>query len=177
MLYIKNNKQYALKFVVVRENREVPFVFDCFRRYRDTGNIVTTGVTPLNEGDFDYLYKNVPAFKKAFDTGMLSKTTESGATQVANQITALEKENEVLKQELVRQKEEMASLVPEDVQKLQEENNNMKKELEALKKKQKKQEEKQKQEEKKEEEKKEEEKKEEKKEEKAETQIDSSENF
>ena len=40
----------------------------------------------------------------------------------------LEKENEVLKQELAKQKEEMASLVPEDLQKLQEENNNMKKE-------------------------------------------------
>ena len=158
MLYIKNNKQYALKFVVVKEGREVSYIFDCFRRYRDTGNIVTTGVTPLIEGDFDFLYKNVTAFKKAFDTGMLSKTKESGATQVANQITALEKENEVLKQELAKQKEEMASLVPEDLQKLQEENSNMKKELEALKKKQKKQEEKQKRE-------------------NEETQIDSSENF
>lgn len=134
MLYIKNKMQYAVKFKVEKENKIQEFVFDCKRIYRDTGNIATTGVTPISEKDFKLLYDEVEIFKKLFDSGKLVKTKESGATQVANKIDSLEKENEVLKKELEKQKEVNAKTFNEDVIKLQEENASMKAELEALKK-------------------------------------------
>lgn len=134
MLYIKNKMQYAIQLKVENQGTIQEFVFDCKRIYRDTGNIATTGVTPISENDFKMLYSSVPAFKKLFDSGKLVKTKESGATQVANKIDALEKENEVLKKELEKQREDNAKAISEDVIKLQEENASMKAELEALKK-------------------------------------------
>ena len=62
MIYVKNNEKYALSFNVTKDSRETRYSFDCRRIYQDTGNIATTGVTPIDEADFDWLYANCKQF-------------------------------------------------------------------------------------------------------------------
>lgn len=100
MFYIKNNTEIALGFVLTKNGREQRFDFDCLRMYSDTGNIATTGVTPIAEDDFDALYKENRAFKKAFDKGELVKTEAMASTSDAIKISNLEKENTILKAKL-----------------------------------------------------------------------------
>lgn len=134
MLYVKNNEKYALSFTVEKEGREEKFVFDCRRIYTDTGNIATTGVTPVAEKDFDLLYKENKQFKAHVDEGLLEKTKESGATSVAGKMNDLEKENRVLKEQLAQKTKEASMATSEELSKMKDENASLKAQLEALKK-------------------------------------------
>ena len=100
MKYIKNKLEYAVTFKAEKGGRETPFTFDCFRVYQDTGNVATTGVTPIPEGDYDLLYRNCRPFKDFVDTGKLVLTSKAEANSVAGKIDDLSKENEALKKEL-----------------------------------------------------------------------------
>lgn len=134
MIYVKNNMKYAVMFKAVKNNREVKFEFDCQRIYKDTGNIATTGVTPISEEDYKLLYETVKPFKNHIDKGYLEKTKTSGATSVANKMTALEKENETLKKQLEEKTKEASTATSEENKKLADENASLKAQLEALKK-------------------------------------------
>lgn len=133
MLYIKNNVKYPLAFKIMKNGKEEKIVFDCLRIFQDTGNIATTGVTPISEEDFDELYK-VKVFKDHVDKGLLVKTKEQGATTVANKMDSLEKENEVLRKQLEEKTKEASMATSEELEKTKEENASLKKQLEALKK-------------------------------------------
>ena len=137
MLYIKNNVKYPLAFKIVKNGKEEKIVFDCLRIFQDTGNIATTGVTPISEEDFEELYK-VKVFKDHIDKGLLVKTKEQGATTVANKMDSLEKENEVLRKQLEEKTKEASMATSEELEKTKEENASLKKQLEALKKEKKK---------------------------------------
>lgn len=134
MIYVKNNLDYAVMFKAVKNGREVKFDFGCCRIYKDTGNIATTGVTPISEEDFKLLYETHKPFKNHIDKGYLEKTKTSGATSVANKMTALEKENEALKAQLAEKTKEASTATSEETKKLADENASLKAELEALKK-------------------------------------------
>lgn len=133
MLYIKNNVKYPLAFKITKNGKEEKIVFDCLRIFQDTGNIATTGVTPISEEDFDELYK-VKVFKDHIDKGLLVKTKKEGATSVANKMDSLEKENEVLRKQLEEKTKEVANATSDELEKTKEENESLKKQLEALKK-------------------------------------------
>lgn len=135
MTYLKNNRDYSCSFKINKDGKQQEFVFDCRRIYTDTGNIATTGVTPIEDADFNWLYENVKQFKKLVDTGLFAKTKESGVTEVSNRLTSLEKENEVLKSELEKKTAEAAKASSEELDKAKEENASLKAQLEALKKK------------------------------------------
>lgn len=137
MLYIKNNVKYPLAFKIMKNGKEEKIVFDCLRIFQDTGNIATTGVTPISEEDFDELYK-VKVFKDHVDKGLLVKTKEQGATTIANKMDSLEKENEVLRKQLEEKTKEASMATNEELEKTKEENASLKKQLEALKKEKKK---------------------------------------
>lgn len=132
MLYIKNKMKYPVLFKTVKNDREESFVFDCRRVYKDTGNIVTTGVTPISEEDYKRLYENSKVFKDHIDKDYLAITKESGVTESANKMTALEKENEALKKQLAEKEASTAS--SEELEKTRAENESLKAQLEALKK-------------------------------------------
>lgn len=138
MLYIKNNMKYAVAFKAKKNNREVKFDFDCLRIFKDTGNIATTGVTPIAEEDYELLYKESPVFKDHVDKGFLTKTKETGATSVAGKIDSLEKENEVLKKQLAEKTKEASTATTEELTEAKAENESLKAQLESLKKKNKK---------------------------------------
>lgn len=132
MKYVKNNLDYAVAFTVVKDGREKKFVFDCYRAYTDTGNVVTTGVTDIEENDYNFLYENCKQFKQFIDKGFLSITKENGALGVANKMDALEKENAKLKAELEAKTKEASTATSEEMNAVKAENANLKAQLEAL---------------------------------------------
>lgn len=134
MLYIKNNLKYAVAFKLNKDGKEKRFEFDCLRIFQDTGNIATTGVTPIAEEDFDALYKNSKVFKDHIDKGYIEKTKEQGATTVANKMDSLEKENAVLRKQLEAKTKEASTATSEELEETKKENESLKKQLEALKK-------------------------------------------
>lgn len=128
MLYIKNKVKYPLAFKIVKNGKEEKIVFDCLRVFRDTGNIATTGVTPVLEEDFEALNK-LKIFQKHFKEGLLEKTVKQETTAEANRNEALAKENEVLKKQLAEKDKESKKL-----DEAKAENESLKKQLEALQK-------------------------------------------
>ena len=128
MKYIKNKLDFSIKFAVGNKT----FVFDCFRVYSDTGNVATTGVTPVEESVFNDLYANCKQFKAFLDSGKLALTTKDAANEVAGTIDSLQKENEKLKAALEEKKKEAALAESEKTKKLEKENATLKEQLEAL---------------------------------------------
>ena len=138
MKYIKNNLDYAVSFSVMDGTKEKKFEFDCRRIYSDTGNVATTGVTAMEDADFDYLYKNCKQFKAFFDRGDLSKTSKEGANAVANKVDELTRENKKLKEQLAQKQKEASGEKTAELEAKNKEQANeisdLKKQLEALKK-------------------------------------------
>ena len=138
MKYIKNNLDYAVSFSVMDGAKERKFEFDCRRIYSDTGNVATTGITAMEDADFDYLYKNCKQFKAFFDRGDLSKTSKEGANAVANKVDELTRENEKLKEQLAQKQKEASGEKTAELEaknkKQANEISSLKKQLEALKK-------------------------------------------
>lgn len=134
MIYVKNNMRFAVMFKVEKNGREQRFELDCLRHYRDTGNIATTGVTPMSEEDFDFLYENSKQFKSHIDGGLLVKTKESGVTTQAQKMDSLEAENKLLKKQLAEKTKEASTATNEEVEAKDKEIASLKAELEALKK-------------------------------------------
>lgn len=138
MKYIKNNLDYAVSFSVMDGAKEKKFEFDCRRIYSDTGNVATTGVTAMEDADFDFFYKECKQFKDFFDRGDLSKTSKEGANAVANKVDKLTKENEKLKEQLAQKQKEASGEKTTELEaktkKQADEISGLKKQLEALKK-------------------------------------------
>ena len=132
MLYIKNNRDYACTLKVGSGSAERTFTFDCKRIYQDTGNIATTGVTPIDEADFEMLYRDCKQFKALVDRGDFSKTKKSGVTEAANQMDALAKENELLKKQLEEKTKEASLASSKELEEAKVENAKLKAQLEAL---------------------------------------------
>lgn len=135
MVYVKNNRDFACSFKVNFDGREKKFDFDCQRIYTDTGNIATTGVTPIADEDYKFLYENCKQFKNLVDAGLFTKTKKDGATSAANKMDALEKENAILKAKLEEKTKEAATVTNEETEKLAKENASLKAKLEAMAKK------------------------------------------
>lgn len=134
MIYVKNNMRFAVMFKAEKDGREQRFEFDCLRRYRDTGNIATTGVTPMDEADFDFLYENSKQFKSHVDEGLLVKTKESGVTTQAQKMDSLEAENKLLKKQLAEKTKEASTATSDEVKEKDDEIASLKAQIEALKK-------------------------------------------
>ena len=132
MLYIKNNRDYACTLKIGSGSAERTFTFDCKRIYQDTGNIATTGVTPIDEADFEMLYKDCKQFRALVDKGDFVKTKKSGATEAANQMDALAKENEQLKKQLEEKTKEASLASSKELEEAKAENTKLKAQLEAL---------------------------------------------
>jgi len=131
-IYIKNNLDYAISFTLGEGALKKKIEFDCFRVFNDTGNVATTGVTPLDEDIFKQLYEANRPFKDHVDSGLLVKTKDAGATSVANKMEALAKENATLREQLEQKTKEASTATSEENRALADENASLKKQLEAL---------------------------------------------
>ena len=145
MKYILNEGRYARAFIIEKANgnlkREVKIELDRRRRYTDTGNIATTGITAIEDEDYALLEKNEAFAKMLKDKHSgLSLVDESMVTgEVDKQASELAKENKELKKQLAEAKKQAEKNEDaEAVQKIKDENAKLKAQLESLTKKDKK---------------------------------------
>ncbi len=139
MKYILNEGRYAQAFIIEKKNgelkREVKIELDRRRRYTDTGNIATTGITAIEDEDFELLKQN-KAFAQMFEKegSGLSLVDESMVTgETDKRASELEEENKKLRKELAEAKKQSGkNKDAEAVKKLEDENASLKAQLEAL---------------------------------------------
>ena len=139
MKYILNEGRYAQAFIIEKKNgeltREVKIELDRRRRYTDTGNIATTGITAIEDEDFELLKKN-KAFAQMFEKegSGLSLVDESMVTGGADKrASELAEENRKLKEQLAEAKKQSeGNADAEAVQKIKDENAKLKAQLEKL---------------------------------------------
>lgn len=136
MKYILNTGRYALSFEIEKGGLKKTIVLDRRRLYNDTGNVATTGVTAIEDDDYELL-SNLEIFKKRFadKSCALSLIDEEQAMGKPDpQASKLAEENKKLKEELKKAKDEAkkAGGDTEAVKKLEDENASLKAQLEAL---------------------------------------------
>lgn len=138
MKYILNEGRNAISFEITKGGLKKTIVLDRRRLYNDTGNVATTGITAIEDEDYEIL-KELPIFKKRFEdkSFALSLIDEKQAMGKPDpQASKLAEENKKLKEELKKAKDEAkkAGGDTEAVKKLADENASLKAQLEALKK-------------------------------------------
>ena len=136
MKYILNTGRYALSFEIEKGGLKKTIVLDRRRLYNDTGNVATTGITAIEDEDYEILEK-LPIFKKRFadKSCALSLIDEEQAMGKPDpQASKLAEENKKLKAELKKAQDEAkkAGGDTEAVKKLEDENASLKAQLEAL---------------------------------------------
>lgn len=132
MKYIKNTGRYAIAFPITKNNREVKIELDRRRLYTDTGNIATTGITPVEEEDLKEL-KKIKRFNDMVEKGELSILEESEVrTPDGNKIKALEEKNKELEKKLKEAEKADVKKVEEEKKALADENASLRAQLEKL---------------------------------------------
>lgn len=134
MKYIRNTGRYAVAFIITKNNREFKLELDKQRHFMDTGNIATTGITPVEEKDIEELKKQ-KYFNQLLEKGSLEILEEDQVrSPEENKAKALEEENKKLKEQLKKANKEDNKEVIEANKALTDENTKLKAQLEALKK-------------------------------------------
>lgn len=129
MKYIQNTGRYAVAFTVVKNNRELKVALDRRRVYMDTGNVATTGITPVEEDVIKELKKQ-KRFNQMLESGDIEILDEvSVRTPEENKIKSLEEENRKLKEQLSA---EASKADEKEMKALADENATLKAKLEAL---------------------------------------------
>ena len=135
MKYILNTGRYAMSFEIEKKGLKKTIVLDRRRLYTDTGNVATTGITAIEDEDYELLEK-LPIFKKRFDDescGLSEIDEEKAMGRPDPQASKLAEENKKLKEELKKAKEEAKKAGDADAVKvLADENATLKAQLEAL---------------------------------------------
>lgn len=99
MIYIQNNGRYAVSFEIMKNGRAKKISFDRRRIYLDTGNVATTGITTIEDDDFELL-KKLDRFNKLLQTKEFEQTEESKIETAEVKVSKLERENAELKSKL-----------------------------------------------------------------------------
>ena len=132
MKYIQNNGRYALAFEIVKDNRNVKINFDRKRVYLDTGNIATTGITAVEDEDYEKLCE-LKRFNKLLETKEFELTDVTKIETAETKVKELEEANKKLEEELEKAKKKST---PADVKKRldakDKEISNLKAQLESL---------------------------------------------
>ena len=138
--YIKNDLGYDILIKLKDEERlgeYTNYVFPCLTRYQDTGNLYHSGVTALEDSDFNKLKENTQ-FVRLLAKGELKLTDKSAMTESANELEDAKAELEKVKAENEQLRKEAAGLdnngMSEENAKLLAENADMKARLEAFEK-------------------------------------------
>ena len=132
MKYIFNTGRYAIAFTITKNDRPFKIALDKRRLYMDTGNVATTGITPVEEADIEELKKQ-SRFNKMIESGELSILEEKDIkSPEENKISKLEDENKELRDKLKKAENADIKEVEEKNQKLEDENKKLREQLEAL---------------------------------------------
>ena len=132
MKYILNTGRYAVAFTIVKNGRALKIALDKRRLYMDTGNVATTGLTPVEEADIEELKKQ-KRFNDMLEKGELTIMEESEVkSPEENKISKLEDENKELRDKLAKAENADVKKVEEERKALEDENKRLKEQLEAL---------------------------------------------
>ena len=132
MKYIQNTGRYAIAFVITKKNREFKLELDKRRIYMDTGNIATTGITPVEEDDLKQL-EQLTRFKQEVEAGNLTVLDESDVKKPEEtKLAKLEQENKELQEKLKKAEKADIKKVEDENKALADENASLRKQLEDL---------------------------------------------
>lgn len=132
MKYIQNTGRYAIAFIITKNNREIKIELDKRRIYMDTGNIATTGITPVEEEDLKQL-EGLTRFKQEVKAGNLTVLDESDVKKPEEtKMAKLEQENKELQEKLKKAEKADVKKVEEENKALADENASLRKQLEDL---------------------------------------------
>ena len=133
MKYIYNSGRYAYSFEIEKNGRTVKLDLDCRRIYQDTGNVATTGITEVDDKDYEQLCKN-KIYNKFVKEGIFT-LTDSAKLEGEKKAEVLEKENKELKKKLKEaEKVTPDAKVKKELEEKDKTINDLKAQLEALKK-------------------------------------------
>lgn len=134
MKYIKNTGRYSLAFVIMKNKREVTIELPRRQLFQDTGNIAIEGITPVEEADLKALQEQ-KRFKAEVKAGSLVILEESEVrTPEETKIKELERVNKELNEKLKKAENADIKKVEAERDRMAQENDNLKAQLEALKK-------------------------------------------
>ena len=134
MKYILNTGRYALSFEIEKGGLKKYIVLDRRRLYNDTGNVATTGVTAIEDDDYEIL-SNLEIFKKRFadKSCALSLIDEEQAMGKSDpRANEVIKENKELKKKIKELEKAQGNPDAEAMKALADENASLKAQLEAL---------------------------------------------
>lgn len=132
MKYVLNTGRYAVAFTIVKNDRPLKIALDKRRLYMDTGNVATTGLTPVEEADIEELKKQ-KRFNKMLESGELAIMKESEVkSPEENKLSKLEDENRELRDQLAKAENADVKEVEEKNKILEDENKKLREQLEAL---------------------------------------------
>lgn len=136
MKYILNTGRYALSFEIEKKGLKKTIVLDRRRLYNDTGNVATTGITAIEDEDYELL-KKLEIFKKRFadeSCGLSEIDEEKAMGKPDPQASKLAEENKKLREEKKALEKAMKESTDVKAMKdLADENATLKAQLEALK--------------------------------------------
>ena len=132
MKYIQNIDRYAIAFVITKNNREFKLELDKRRIFLDTGNVATTGITPVDEADLKELQK-IKRFNNMVEAGSLAILNEKDVkTPEETKVAKLEAEKKELEERLKKAEKADVKKVEEEKKALADENASLKAQLESL---------------------------------------------
>jgi hypothetical protein len=135
MKYILNTGRYALSFEIEKKGLKKTIVLDRRRLYNDTGNVATTGITAIEDEDYELL-KKLEIFKKRFadeSCGLSEIDEEKAMGKPDPQASKLAEENKKLREEKKALEKAMKESTDAKAMKdLADENATLKAQLEAL---------------------------------------------
>lgn len=132
MKFIRNTGRYAIAFTIVKNERNVKIELDRRRLFMDTGNIATTGITPVEEKDIEELKKQ-KRFCAMLESGELAILDESDVkTPEESKIAKLEEENRKLQEKLKKAGKDTSEEDEKAMKALADENASLKAQLESL---------------------------------------------
>ena len=136
MKYILNTGRYAMSFEIEKKGLKKTIVLDRRRLYNDTGNVATTGITAIEDEDYELLQK-LEIFKKRFadeSCGLSEIDEEKAMGKPDPQASKLAEENKKLREEKKALEKAMKESTDVKAMKdLADENATLKAQLEALK--------------------------------------------
>ena len=132
MKFVRNTGRYAIAFTIVKNERNVKIELDRRRLFMDTGNIATTGITPVEEEDIEELKKQ-KRFCAMLESGELAILDESDVkTPEESKIAKLEEENRKLQEKLKKAGKDTSDEDEKAMKALADENASLKAQLESL---------------------------------------------
>ncbi len=134
MKYISNTGRYARAYEIEKGGQKLNIILERRRLFRDTGNVAMTGITAVEDEDYELLKKN-KAFMRDFkdeDFGLALIDESEARGEPDPQAKEVIKENKELKKKIKELEKAQENPDAKAMKDLADENASLKAQLEAL---------------------------------------------